>query len=175
VGHDRVAATRRDVGAGRGRQLRAHPRGAGVGRELGHQRLRRVALQARDAPAQAQPRLQRAQDDQRPHPHRGDQRAFDKPVLAQRVDGALFVARQLEVHVELDPLERAAREVGEALLERRRAVGVLVVVGEQQLAAVLEHVELDHVHAVRERGVERGGGVSRDDEVGALVSDPSQR
>jgi hypothetical protein len=66
-------------------------------------------------------------------------------------------------------------------VERGRAVDVLVVVREQQAALaglVLElgqDVELDHVDAVLERGVEGGGRVARDDQVRALVSDPSQR
>ena len=60
-------------------------------------------------------------------------------------------------------------------VESGRALDVLEVVGQQQLALVLEDVELDHVDAVLQRGVEGGGGVARHDQVRALVADPSQR
>ena len=95
--------------------------------------LRRGTLQPRRSS-----RLELAQDDQRAHPLRRDERALDQPVLAQRVDRALLVAGELEVDVELDAVERRSREVREALLERRRAVDVLVVVRQQQPALVLE-------------------------------------
>ena len=110
----------RHVDLDRRRQLRAHVGGARVGRELGQPHLRRVLAQARDRPAEPQLRLELAQHDQRAHPVRGDQRALDQAVLAQRVDDALLVAGELEVDVELDAVERARREVREALLERRR-------------------------------------------------------
>ena len=76
-------------------------------------------------PAEPQPRLELAQDDQRAHPHRRDERALDQAVLAQRLDHALLVAGELEVDVELDAVERRARRGGRgprrASARRRRA------------------------------------------------------
>src|SRR2546421_3899008 len=58
--------------------------------------------------------------------------------------------------------------------ERRAAAHVLVVVGHQQAPAAVgvlaEHVELDHVDAVAQRGVEAGEGVPVLDVGGALVA-----
>ena len=58
------------------------------------------------------------------------------------------------------PAHGVLAEVGEALLERERVAAVddVVVVGEHEAARAVpvlgEHVELDHVDAGRERGVE---------------------
>jgi hypothetical protein len=64
-----------------------------------------------------------------------------------------------------------------ALLEGQRValLHILVVVGEQQpvASALGQHVQLDHVHAVRQRRVEAGECVPRLDQVRTLVAHPS--
>ena len=136
VGHQRVAAAGGHVGARRARAAsRAGRRRRRRPGSLVSQAVVGSFLSRGTRPAEPQRRLQRADRTSERIQHRGDERALDQPVLAQRVDDALLVARELEVDVELDAVERAGREVGEALLERRRAVDVPVVVREQQRPA----------------------------------------
>jgi hypothetical protein len=103
-------------------------------------------------------------------------------VVAERRDHALLVAGELEVDVELDVGERIGLQMLEALVEAGGVVGaVLVVVREDQRRVVVrgqrggEDVELDHVDAGLEGGVERLARVAGRDQVGALVADPPQR
>ena len=91
-----------------------------------------------------------------------------------------LVARQLQVHDELQLRVCGRGEVIERLLEREgRPLGrILVVVGEDQPVrlwlrgrALGQHVELDHVDPVRERGIEAGERVAGLDQVRTLVAD----
>jgi hypothetical protein len=162
------------------RQLAAHVAHSDVRRQLGQHGGRVVALDARDRPAEPQPRLELADRHQRAHPVGRDQRALDQAVLAQGRDDALLVARELEVDIELDALERAGGEMGEAVLQRGRLRQIdRVVVRKQEPPAAIallgQHVELDHVDAGRERGVERRRRVAGNDQVRALVADSPQR
>jgi hypothetical protein len=62
----------------------------------------------------------------------------------------------------------------EPLLEgdRLACVGVVEVVREDEAPVDLEHVELDHVDARLQRGVEGRAGVAGHDRVRALVTNP---
>ena len=120
-----------------------------------------------------------AQPGQRPRLHGGDERPGPEAVLVQGGGHALLVAGELEVEVQLDAGVGVGGEVGEAFGERERALAaaaqVLVVVGEEEFPRAVDvlgqHVELDHVHAGLDSGVERRDGVARRDQVRALVAD----
>ena len=75
----------------------------------------------------------------------------------QRLQRAGLAARVLEVDVELDRLEPRGGEVREPGVEREAAEQAALerVVGDPEAAADGADVELDHVDAEVERGVER--------------------
>ena len=101
-------------------------------------------------------------------------------MLAQRIEHAQLIARELDVDVELDASEGRPGEVRERLLEgeRRALAQVLVVVRDQQPAAAVgvlaEHIQLDHVDAVAQCRVEARERVARLDVRGALVADAAK-
>jgi hypothetical protein len=182
VGHHGIHPARAHVAGREPGQAAPHVGERGQRRQHVHPRLRVVAPDARHRPAEPQGGLERADRHEAAHVLRGDKRALDQAVRAQRVHHLRLVARELEVEVELDAAERLRGEVGEALLERRGVGGqVLVVVGEHERRLVVgrpadgQDVELDHVDAGGERGVERLAGVAGGDQVGALVADAPQR
>jgi hypothetical protein len=85
-----------------------------------------------------------------------------------------LAARELQVAVDLDPVERRLAERVQRLRQRQCPAGqrVVVVVGDDEVAlAGAQHVELDHVDADVDRGLEALDGVPLDDVVGALVPD----
>ncbi len=80
----------------------------------------------------------------------------------------------LDVDVEADVGEPPTGEVGQGVSETDGAApaGVQDGVGQDQLAAPLADVELHHVDADLERGVEGGQRVGRRQGAGASVADP---
>ena len=119
------------------------------------------------------------------HLHRRDHRPLDQVALAESVDQLLLPAGQLQVEVDLDPVERRLEEGVERLgqLQRRPARRVLPVMGDDQGAPLLErqvrvrqpdHVELDRVDAGLDCGVEALHRVAGRDQVGPLVADQAQ-
>jgi hypothetical protein len=143
--------------------------------------VQRVAADLRHRPAEPDLGAGEADDREAVLLHRRDERAAGEAVLAQRLYDAALVARELHVDVELDAGPRVLGEVGEPVLERDRAAALddVEVMGEHEAAgsvAVLgQHVELDHVDAGRERGVEARDRVAGRDQVGALVADALER
>ena len=139
--------------------------------------VHRVLTHAREGPAEPDVGRELADQLQRRSLHRRDQGPLGEAVGPQRRDGPLLVAGQLEVHIELDPGVAGTGEMGEALVQGRRRPprDVLVVVCQQQppgpVQVFREHVELDHVHALTERGVEARQRVAVRQVVSALVAD----
>src|SRR3954447_2184215 len=176
VAHERVDPARAHLARDPARQHETRVLSEDERGDAGPAVAQRVAPDLRHRPADAHVGRGAAQLAQAVLLHRREQRAVGEPVRAQRVDDAAFVARQLQVDVELDAGPRVLGEVGEALLERQcRAAGGGEVVGEHEPpAAVLalgQHVELDHVDPGRQRGVEARERVAGRDEVRALVAD----
>jgi hypothetical protein len=119
------------------------------------------------------------------HLHRRDHRSVDQIALAQCLDQLLLAAGQLDVEVDLDPLERRLEEGVEGLGQGQRsaAPGIGPVVGDDQRRPLLERqvrvrqpedVELDRVDAGLDRGAEALQRVAGDDQVGPLVADQAQ-
>ncbi len=117
--------------------------------------------------------------------HRRDHRPADQVALLQSRDDLLLAARQLDVDVDLDSVERRLEEGVERFAKGQRLApfGVSPVVGDDQLGSLLErqvgvaqpeHVELDRVDAVLDRGMEALDRVSGRDQVSALVADQPQ-
>ena len=99
----------------------------------------------------------------------------------------LLAPRELQVAVDLDPIERWPREGVERLVEgeARARGGVVPVVGDDERRAIgrgqlrsavaePENVELDHVDADLDRALEAGDRVALDQGGGALVADPAE-
>ena len=120
-----------------------------------------------------------------------------RPALAKRGHHLVLAPGDLQVAVDLDPVERRAREGVEHRVEGQRLAPsrVAPVVGDQErapgrrrrpgrrpapVAAVAEvgaraqHVQLDHLRARGDRRLEALEGVPGPDRVGALVADSLQ-
>ena len=100
-------------------------------------------------------------------------------MIAEGVKDLDLVAGQLQIYVQLHAGKRNRGEMLEALLEGENlpALGILVIVGENEAVAVTggQDIELDHVHAGLQSRVEAGRRVAGDDQVGPFVPDAFQR
>ena len=129
---------------------------------------------AADRQAGARARLELAHAVEHGRQVRGHERALEQVVAAQRLQRAGLAARMLDVDVELDAVEARQREVLEPGVEREAAEQPPLerVVGDPEPAADGADVELDHVDAEVERGVERAERVALDHGVRAAMPHP---
>ena len=158
---------------------------------------RPVAAHLRQRPAAVEVRGRVAQPGEAGRLHRGDHRPLEQPALAQRGHDLVLAASHLEVEVEADPVERrggqrverlgqgerlAARRVGPVVRDQQRAAGAAraaagtaPILGEVEVAAWAEDVQLDRVDPGLDRGREAGERVAGGERVGALVTDAQHR
>ena len=147
-------------------------------------------------PATREVRLELGHGLEARHLHRRDRRPPDQSRASKRRDHLVLAPGELQVAVDLDPVERRAGEGIERLIEGERiaASGITPVMGDDQrrspgvdrpggrgapitvgeLGPGPQHVELDHLDPGDDGGLEALERVPGPDRVGALVADPLQ-